>query len=290
MESIGGQAVIEGVMIRNKDIVATAVRKNKGKIKIHRQKVNSLTKKNKILGLPVIRGVILLFETMAIGIKSLNFSANESAGTKTGKKENISSWQLFLAIAISIAFALLVFKLLPLLIVQLASKFFDLGLFSFNLLEGLIKLLILSGYIYSISFMPDIKRIFMYHGAEHKVVNCYENEKKVSIKAAKKYSTIHKRCGTNFVTLVLLVSILVYLFIPLDFNFFAKYAARVALLPLVAGLSYEILKANAKYPNLKIFEMFIVPGMLLQKVTTKEPDNKQIEVAIRALKESLKDY
>ena len=286
MESIGGQAVIEGVMIRNKDIVATAVRKSSGKIKVSRLNVSSITKKHKILNLPVIRGVIILFETMMIGIKSLNFSANES--TNTQEKEEMSQWQLVLAIIIALAFALVLFKLLPLGIVQLINNFFILNRFSFSIIEGVLKLLILSGYIYAISFMPDIKRIFMYHGAEHKVVNCYENEGKVTVKAAKKYSTIHKRCGTNFVTLVLIISVLVYIFIPLEFSFMAKYAARVALLPLVAGISYEVLKVNAKYPKLRIFELFIIPGLLLQRVTTKEPNSKQLEVALRALKESLK--
>lgn len=287
MESIGGQAVIEGVMIRNKDTIATAVRKSSGKIKVLKHNVKSLTKKYKILGLPVIRGVILLFETLAIGMKSLNFSANESA--KEDLKREITQWQLFLAIGISIAFALVIFKLIPLLAVQLVSNYAHLGLFAFNFLEGFLKLSILTGYIYAISFMPDIKRVFMYHGAEHKVVNCYENEGKVSIKAAKKYFTIHKRCGTNFITLVLIISILVYLFIPLSLSFIGKYALRVALLPLVAGISYEVLKFNAKYPKLGLLEIFILPGMLLQRITTKEPDSKQLEVAIKALKESLKE-
>ena len=287
MESIGGQAVIEGAMIRNKNIVATAIRKKSGKIKILRQNVSSLTKKYKILSLPILRGIILLFETMIIGVKSLNFSANESSELE--KEEKISSWQLFLAVSFSIAFALIIFKLLPLFLVQLADNLLNLSLVSFNLLEGLLKLFLLSGYIYAISFMPDIKRIFMYHGAEHKAVNCYEKEGKVTIKSVKKYSTIHKRCGTNFVTLVLVVSILVYLFIPLELSFIAKYASRIALLPLVVGISYEMLKINAKYPNLRFFEIFIVPGLLLQRITTKEPDHKQLEVAIRALKESLKE-
>jgi len=286
METIGGQAVIEGVMIRNKDIVVTAVRKNKRKIKTSRQKVKSLTEKYKILNLPILKGIIILFETMSIGIKALNFSINESSEEKTNEK--LSAWQIALTIAVSIVFSLVLFKLIPLAIVQLAAGFVSLGLFSFNFMEGLLKLLILAGYIYAISFMPDIKRIFMYHGAEHKVVNCYEHEKKVTLKKAKKYPTIHKRCGTNFISLVLVVSILVYLFIPLNLGFWAKYAARIALLPLIAGISYETLKINSRYPKLKIFELFILPGLFLQRVTTKEPDSKQMEVALKALKEALK--
>ncbi len=286
MESIGGQAVIEGVLIRNKDTIATAVRSKSGKIKVKRQNIRSLAKKHKILSLPIIRGIIMLIETFKIGIESLNFSAKESSNSK---EEEIKGWQMFAAAFFSIGIALALFKLLPLAAVQILSNYISLGRVSFSVVEGLLKVGLLLGYIYAISFAPDIKRVFMYHGAEHKAVNCYEKEGKVSIRSAKKYSTVHKRCGTNFVFLVLLVSIFAYILIPLEMSFIAKYGLRLALLPLVAGISYEMLKVNARFPKFPVFSIFIFPGLMVQKITTKEPDDKQLAVAIRALRESLKE-
>jgi len=287
MDFIGGQAVIEGVLMKNGPKVAIAVRDPKGKITVKKETFNSLTKKYKVLNLPFIRGIIILFETMILGIKALNYSTEislEDEKEKTNKKEStkLSSLSIFFTIILSIALALFLFKFVPLFLAQtitgISNQFNN--RFLFNIIEGIIKISILIIYISLISLMPDIKRVFEYHGAEHKVVNAYEHN---DLENAKAYSRIHLRCGTSFIIFVLMLSIVVYMFIPMDLSLAMKYIVRILLLPFIAGIGYELIKLSPKYEKNFLFKILIYPGVAVQKLTTKEPDDKQIEVAKKAL-------
>jgi uncharacterized protein YqhQ len=288
MANIGGQAVIEGVMMKSPDYIVTAVRKPNGNIVHKKYPVKTLTTK-KFFKLPFIRGVVSLFETLVIGIKALNYSANEAVEDEDNSKEKLSTISIIGTIAISLGFALIIFKLIPLGFAQLLNNQFKLfeNRYLFNLVEGLTKILILIGYIYTISKFKDIQRVFQYHGAEHKAVNCYEKENKVNLELAKEYSTIHRRCGTSFILFVLTISIVVYLFLPIDISFLSKSLLRISLLPIIAGISYEALKLSAKYEDNKLINLLVSPGLMLQKITTSEPDDEQLEVAIYSLNKSI---
>ena len=270
---IGGQALIEGVLMRNKEKICIAVRKDK-KIIVKKEKIRF--KESKI---PFFRGITNLISTMYVGMKALNYSAS----IQIGKKEKENKVMSVITILIAVIFALFLFKFLPLLLTQLIDNKLNLSSASFNITDGIIKLVILVLYIYIISRMKDIKRVFQYHGAEHKAVNCYESKKSLTINNVKKFSTTHKRCGTTFIIFVIFTSIIVYVFIPKGYSFLLKLSLRILLLPLIASMSYELLKLSAKYDNI-ITKTITSPGLLIQKLTTNEPDNKQIEVAIKSLK------
>ena len=282
--NVGGQALIEGVMMQCDDKIVMAARKpSTGQIVSKSKPFKSRTKRYP-WKLPIVRGSIALVEMLIIGIKALNWSSS----INIGEEEKISTWQIVMTMIFAFGFALLLFKFLPLGFAQLLTHFeiFN-NRYLFNLVEGLSKVFMVAFYIYIISFMKDVKRVFMYHGAEHKAVNCYEAGKELTVKNASKFSTVHKRCGSSFILLVLFISILVYILLPMDVSFWAKYGLRILLLPLVAGLAYEVLKLNAKRDNW-LLKAFVKPGLWLQKLTTKEPDDKQLEVALFALKKCLK--
>lgn len=277
MRRIAGQAVIEGVMMRSADKMAVAVRNPKGKVIVKVEKLNLLSERIKKWFF--LRGIVNLVEILAHGIKTLNYSADVAVG-KSKKEE--SNWFLFIIIfIISFGFGLLIFKFLPLLIAQLINPKSNIV---FNLIDGCVKLFAFVAYVYVISLMKDVKRIFCYHGAEHKAVNCYEAEGKLTVRNAKKYSTLNPRCGTSFIMVVILVSIFTYVFIPKTVPFMYKLLYRILLLPVIAGISYEILKLSAKYEKNFFFRALNKPGIWMQHMTTKEPDDKQLEVALAALK------
>lgn len=284
MTSIGGQAVIEGVMIRNEDTIATAVRTPEGNIITKKEKIKPLLGK-KIKKVYLIRGAVNLAEMLIIGIKTLNYSANIAAGEQEEKP--VKTTHIAITLIAALALTLFIFKFIPLLIAQYFSKHVTQNNYAFNFVEGGIKIAIFLAYLLAISRMKEIKRMFQYHGAEHKAVNCYESGKNVDIENCKKYSTIHTRCGTSFIITVLIISIVIYMFIPKELSFIEKLAWRITLLPVIAGISYEIIKLSSKYEKSVITKMMAIPGRLIQKITTKEPDDKQLEVAIKALKEAL---
>ncbi|MFH1456289.1 MAG: DUF1385 domain-containing protein [archaeon] len=290
MENVGGQAVIEGVMMKAKDTIVTAVRKPTGEIVYQKKKFKSLTKKP-VLKWPFIRGIVNLIEMLVIGIKSLNYSTDIAMDEEgTGKHEKLSWFHILITIVLSLGLALVLFKFVPLLITQLLNN--NVSLFEnryiFNITEGLLKIMILVLYIYVISYFADIKRTFMYHGAEHKAVHCYESGKELIVKNCRKFSTIHPRCGTSFILLVLGISIIVYIFLPLDISIWSKYGLRLLLLPVIAGISYEVLKLSAKHQKNIILKLIMAPGLALQRLTTNEPTDDQIEVALFSLKKALK--
>jgi len=284
---IGGQAVMEGVMIKTKKNLVIAIRKPNGKITTKKQKLKPLSEKIKFLRWPFIRGIVELIELLVIGVKALNYSANESVDKK---EEKITSRELIITLVIAFAFAFLLFKFLPLLI----TKFiFNKGVIGssrtlFNLIDGLFRIFIFLLYILIISKIKDVKRLFQYHGAEHKAVNCFEAGKKLTIENVKKYPTLHPRCGTSFIIIVLFVAILVFSIIKIDINFWLLLVLRIPLILPIAGISYELLKLSDKFKNNKIINSITKPGLWLQKITTKQPNKKQIEVGIRAVESILK--
>jgi|SRR3989344_2516642 len=289
MESIGGQAVIEGVMIRNKNKIATALM-NKKKIIVKKEDFHSLTEKYKILSLPILRGVIGFFETMKIGINTLNYSADIAMlkDEKSGcKKSNLGFYGMML---FAFALALFIFLFLPIFITTRLFNIERTTLY-FNAAAGGIRIIFFLIYVYAISFMNDVKRLFMYHGAEHKVVNCYEHGEKITLKNAKKYTTIHKRCGTSFLLVVFITAIIGFSFIDLALFYFngstsilTRTISHLLFLPVILGVAYEILKLSSKKKNF-ITEALVYPGALIQKITTAEPDDYMIKVAIAAIRE-----
>jgi len=262
-------------MFKSKDKIAVAVRKPDGKIKVKTDKYKSLTEKFPF-SLPFIRGMIVLIETLILGIKTLNYSTNENLGD--AKEEQLSGFALFLSLLLSIVLAIFLFKFLPLLGAQLLPIENN---YLFNLVEGVIKITILVGYIWLISLMPDVKTLYQYHGAEHKVINAYENK---DLKNAKKYTTLHPRCGTSFIIFVVFISILVYILIPMDFSFWVKLGLRLLFLPVIAGIAYELIKLSGRFRKNPILKLIVYPGLLLQRITTKEPTDKQLEVSMKAFK------
>lgn len=274
---IGGQAVIEGVMMRGPKTTAIAVRKNDDII-IKTQENRSIQDKYTFLNLPILRGVVALVEMLILGIQTLSYSASV-AGFED--EEELTSKELAFALISALGFAILLFVVLP----TIAAKFISGNLqnpFLISLLEGLIRITIFVIYIVAISLMKDIRRVFEYHGAEHKVVHCYENNEPLTPGNAKKYTTIHPRCGTSFMMIVMVVSILLFSFMGWP-NIILRIISRIVMLPVVSGISYEFIRLAGKCNN-PIIRALNAPGMWLQRLTTREPDEAQLEVAIAALK------
>jgi len=290
---IGGQAVIEGVMIRGKRHVVTAVRK-KGKIIYKKDKIK---RKSKFAQSFFIRGIVNLIEMLVIGIKTLNWSASQA----TDEEEDLSSWAVALTLIVAFIFAIGLFVLLPYALTYILGVKEISNPLWFNVIDGIIKVGVLVLYVYLISLMKDIRRVFQYHGAEHKAVFCYEHKDKLTIENCKKYSTLHPRCGTAFLMIVIIIGIFLFSFIPFIVKSFYPgidtlswglrriilFIVRILLLPLVAGFAYEALKFGAKHQDNKILRSLTLPGLWIQKITTKKPSNKQVEVALAALKKVL---
>jgi len=293
--SAGGQAVIEGVMMRSPNYFSTSVRKDNKII----SRTKKIKKRSKFLKLPVIRGIVNFIDMLVLGIKELTWSANQQTDEK---EEQLTKKEIIGTIAFSMALVVIVFIALPYFLTHLAGFVEETQPIKFNLVDGIIKIGLFLIYLYAISFMGDVKTLFKYHGAEHKVVHCYEAKKALTVKNAKKFSTKHPRCGTSFIFIVFIISILLFSLIPVilininpnfsNFSLFQRksilFMIRILVIPIIAGLSYELLKLSAKYKKNKIIKATTMPGLLLQKITTKEPTNKQIEVAIASLKNVLK--
>ncbi len=279
---VGGQAVIEGVMMRGKNFWSLAVRRPDKTISIKSFKNSSLTVNNKFLGFPFIRGVVSLIESMALGFRALSYSVNEA----TEEDIQFSKKEMTIAIIIAVIFAVGVFFVLPTLIGRSFSSYFP-NTIVYNLMEGLVRILLFLGYILIISQLKDIKRIFQYHGAEHKTIQAYENDEEMKVENVRKYTTLHVRCGTSFLLIVMVVSIFVFALLgrpPL----LLRILYRVLLIPVISGISYELIKLAGKYSKHKIINIIFYPGLLLQKITTREPDDSQIEVAISSFNRVIK--
>lgn len=268
---LGGQALIEGVMIMGQDRYAMAARTPEDKIIVEGHKRKPLAKKYRILGIPFMRGVIHLGEMMVIGVKALTWSANQQ-----GEEEELGPKELFITFTMAILLTIGLFVLLP----YYAAKFFYApDTLMFGVIDGVVRLLVFFAYLFAIGFMKDVKRMFEYHGAEHMAVHCHENGKKLTVDNVKKYPPEHPRCGTSLLVFVVAVSIVVFSLIRSP-HWYINVPARVFLIPVVAGVSYELLKFSAKY---RWLSWLSAPGIWAQKLTTRKPDAKQIEVAIAAV-------
>jgi len=283
---IGGQAVIEGVMMRSPNSMAIAVRKPNGEIVVKREKLDFFSEKKFFSKLPLIRGVINLLSALILGMKALNFSANQSLG----EEKEVSSWTMGLTFTFALCFGIFLFFLIPLFLtkwLRFAIPMVSTSGILFNLVDGIIRLMIFLAYLWAISFFKEIRRIFQYHGAEHKSIFAFESGEVLMADRVKGFSYLHPRCGTSFLLIVMVVSILVFALIPHHLSFGYKVASRVVFIPLIAGLAYEIIRFADKKRERKSMQVFIKPGLWLQRMTAREPSEDQIEVALRALREVL---
>ncbi len=291
--NIGGQAVLEGVMMRSPRAFTVAVRKGgrpEAGIAVFKQELQPLGERFPLFKKKIVRGSAALFEAMWLGIRALNYSANEALENENGEKEEISPLAMAGTMIVAIAFALGIFLALPLLLTNLlGTRFASVGSNSvlFNLTDGVFRVALFLGYVSGISFMKDIRRVFEYHGAEHKTIAAYEAGVELTVENARPYSCIHPRCGTSFLLIVMVLSIMLFSLIPGSWPLWAKGLSRIALLPLIAGLGYEFLKYSAKKRDNPLVGLLILPGLWLQRLTTREPSDDQIEVAIRAMQEAL---
>lgn len=274
----GGQAIIEGVMMRSPFKYAIAVRKPDKEIILKTGKLRSLSNRIKFLKWPIFRGIINLIESLTLGLKALTYSAEQA----TGEEDKINNVEMFFTILIAFVLFILIFIALPTTIARYLDKYLS-SLIVYNLFEGTLRIGIFLFYLYFISKIKDIKRVFEYHGAEHKVIYTYEAGEELKVDNVKKYSTLHPRCGTSFIFIVLIISILVFSLLGKQ-TLLLRITYRVIIIPLIAGLSYEILKLSAKNMDKIFIKWVVMPGLWFQKLTTKEPDEAQIEVAIKALK------
>jgi uncharacterized protein YqhQ len=295
---VGGQAVIEGVMMRAPRSVAIAVRRPDGDIVVKKELVIPLSERFPVVKLPIIRGAVALITSLIIGIKALNFSANEAMteeekGNDKKKKGGeaaggeLSSWAMAGTMAVAFGFGIALFFLFPLYLTKLLIPVIGSNNIVFNLVDGVIRVIIFLAYIWAISRMEDIQRVFQYHGAEHKSIFAFESGDELTIENVRRYSRLHPRCGTSFLLIVMLVSIAVFSLIPKLWPFYLKAGSRIVMLPVIAGISYEFLKWSAQNDTHPLVKLVISPGLALQRLTTREPDDSQLEVAIRSMNEAL---
>jgi uncharacterized protein YqhQ len=313
---VGGQAVLEGVMMRSPHAWGIAVRKPSGEIVTHSEPLERPSEQHKWMGWPVVRGVMTLGHAMSLGFRALKFSANaaleeisadqgsEDQGDEdhrnedSGKKMEIPGWMVGLNIAFSVVFFIFMYKYLPLVATTELKKVNPVfgQQIVFNLVDGLIRIAIFLLFVWGISLWKDIRRVYEYHGAEHKTVFAFEKGDPLETAAVQKYSTYHPRCGTSFLMTVMIISMIVYMAIPVH-TFWARFAIRIALLPLIAGVSYEIIRFAAKRfsarsssmkSGVSLFALMTAPGLWLQRITTQPPDDSEVECAIVALDEAMK--
>jgi uncharacterized protein YqhQ len=281
---IGGQAVVNGVMMRSDNYVSTAIREPNGKIAVRSREYHSITEKKKVLSWPFIRGIIILFEVMVLGLKELTWASNKTMK----KEEKLSKKEVALAMALSVIIALVIFKLVPWALANIFNNLFGIKGALLNVIDAVFKVLILIIYFSVLGFSDEVKTLFQYHGAEHKTVFCYEKKKKLTPENAMKFSRIHPRCGTTFVFLVFIVGLFFYILIPSAAGFWLNLLIRIMLLPIIAGVAYELIRLEGKYYDRKVVKWIIWPGLQFQRLTTRNPSKKQLEVAIAALEACIK--
>ncbi len=283
---VGGQAVIEGVMMRSPNSMAVAVRRPNGEIVVKRERLNFFSEKKFLSKLPLARGVVSLLSALVLGMRALNFSANQSLE----EEKEVSSWAMGLTFTFALGFGIFLFFLIPLFLtkwLRFAIPMVSTSGIVFNLIDGVIRLLIFVAYLRAISSFKEIRRIFEYHGAEHKSIFALESGEVLSADRVKTFSYLHPRCGTSFLLIVMVVSILVFALIPHQLPFGYKVASRIVFIPLIAGLAYEVIRFADQKRERKSMRYIIQPGLWLQRMTAREPSEDQIEVALRALREVL---
>ncbi|MEE9553557.1 MAG: DUF1385 domain-containing protein [candidate division Zixibacteria bacterium] len=299
-KNVGGQAVIEGVMMRSPEKVSTSLRLPDGEIITRTDNFISLTKKKKLFGKPIIRGVVSFFEMLILGIRTLNYSAEIAAKAEDGERGELDekdSRKFSLALALTVVFSLAlgigIFFFLPILATQLVSV--NREAIGFNLIAGAIRLTMFLVYVWSLSRFESFKRIFEYHGAEHKSIFAFEADLPLEVESTHRFNTYHPRCGTSFILIVAMLAILTYSVSDTAFavifgqapNIFERFSTHLLFLPVVAGVSFELLKLSGKTRNNPLTKMLIAPGLWIQRITTREPADDQVEVAITALKSSI---
>jgi uncharacterized protein YqhQ len=280
---VGGQAVIEGVMMRSPTHIATAVRNPDREIIVKKESYESLTKRHRLLGIPVVRGAVGLVETFVLAIRALGFSAEQATGEEDGK--GIGPWHTAFTVVLALALGITFFFFLPLVLAEwrgIGDKFL------FTLVDGLFRLSFITLYIILISQWKEMRRIFQYHGAEHKTIFAFESDGSVTVDSAKRYPTAHPRCSTSFLLLVVLVSVLLFIILGRP-DTVADRLIRFAFIPIIGGVSYELLRLSAKPRFSRYFGFIMWPGLFMQRFTAKEPSPDQLEVAIAALEACLGD-
>lgn len=284
---IGGQAVLEGVMMKNKELYAVAVRKPDGEIEVEQQEYHSVAHGLKIAKVPFVRGIFNFIDSLVLGMRTLDYSASfyedeNAKDTKLDKALGEKSEKAFtvFTVILSFAIAIALFMVLPYYLSTFMEKYVR-NTSLLAIFEGIIRLVIFLIYIIAITAMKDIKRLYMYHGAEHKCINCIEHGKPLTVRNVKKSSRLHRRCGTSFMLFVMVVSIILFMFIRVD-NQILRIVVRLLLIPVIAGISYELIRLAGKSENVLV-KIISAPGLLLQRLTTKEPDNEMIEVAIKSV-------
>lgn len=282
---VGGQAVMEGVMMRAPHSYCVAVRKPDGEIVTETMPVARVSEAYPIFKYPVLRGLGTLGQAMKLGMKALQFSANAALAAEAGdeKPQQLSGWAMALQLAFSLGFFIFLYKFVPLFLAEKIGGAVPAlsSLFAKNMVDGGLRIAIFLAFLFLLSRMKDIHRVFEFHGAEHKVVFNYESGKAVTLENAQSFVTWHPRCGTSFLLVVMVISLVLYALLPFE-QFAAKFAARIALLPLIAGLSYELIRFAAKRQG-HLLALIALPGLWLQRITTQPPDDAQVGVAIRAL-------
>lgn len=276
--NVGGQAVIEGVMMRGKTHVAVAVRQPDGEISVDVRPVNSISDRYLILKKPFLRGVVSLVESLVMGMKALAYSAQVSGD----EDEKLDSKEMALTIAVSAGLAILLFIVIPTWSMRFLTGITQ-DHMALNLAEGVLRMAIFLAYIAAISSMNDIQRVFQYHGAEHKTIYTYEAGLPLKVENVRPFSTLHPRCGTNFLMIVMLISMFIFTFLGWP-SLWERIASRIILMPVIAGVSYELIRYAGAHTDNPLVRIAITPGLLLQKLTTRQPDDSQIEVAIASLK------
>jgi uncharacterized protein YqhQ len=275
----GGQAVIEGVMMRGRKGIAVAVRRPNGEIALSSEPLGGMST-GRIREIPLVRGIVVLVETLVLGIRVLFYSASVSVDEEV----KISPWLLWGSVAVGFILAMALFLALPLLATHYVDPYISPAVS--NLIDGVIRLVIFVIYLGAISLMPDIRRVFAYHGAEHKTINAYEAGEPLEVEKVRKYSTAHSRCGTNFILIVMVIAIIAFVFLGRP-PIWLRYVERIILLPVIAAVGYEVIKFGAAHIKNIVVRIVLTPGLALQAMTTRQPDDRQIEVAISALQRVL---
>ena len=278
--AFGGQAVMEGVMMRSKDHMVVCVRQPNNDIVTKKEELHSLSEKYRFLKLPFLRGILALFETLYAGIKGIYFSANAAFGDED-EEESLNPKEIAVVVAVAICLSILLFSVTPFFLTSLLNLG---GGVLFNIAEGVVRLSFLLAYLAAVSLVGDFKRIFQYHGAEHTAINAYEAGVELNVENARKYSRFHARCGTSFLLIVTLISILFFSIMP-SADYLVRLSYRVVLIPVISAVSYELLKLSDRYRDSRIMKVLVAPGLALQHLTTRQPDDDMIEVAIKAVKE-----
>ena len=277
----GGQAVIEGVMMRGRKAIVTAVRRPNGEVSTDTRPLEGIYT-GWMRKTPLLRGVIVLIEVMVLGMRTLLYSANVSLEEE---KAEIKGWLVWLLVGVSLGVAVVLFFLAPLFLTNLLESYITSSLL-FALVEGLIRVVIIVAYLWAIGRMPDIKRYFAYHGAEHKTINAYEGGVPLEVEAVKAYGTAHTRCGTSFLFTVVIIAIIVFALVGLP-ETWMLVLSRIVLLPVIAALAYEVIYFSGRHSDNVVVRVLTAPGRWLQRLTTREPDDAQLEVAIEALKRAV---